>query len=249
MDFSQAIEQISEAVNAKKMLMIVGNCYAEYWGRAASKLPKGKRLVMIKGDNSFAIHQNRLLRPVNYMMGAKIHFEVLDNVLLLSAKKNSPKEEIKVFFYRVDDVHAHAMDLPADLRLFGSERELSDQLMNDLSFIEPGLKPLKKEDVFRKGIVDIIAEDAEQNLVVIEVKRRKADFAAVTQLERYMRQVEKMKGKKTRGLLVAPGINKAALELLENYGLEFFKLEFEIGNPSAKIKGATKKQPTITEYL
>lgn len=249
MDFSQALAQISEAVNSKKMLMIVGNCYVEYWGRAASKLPKGKRLVMVKGDNSFAIHQNRLLRPVNYMMGAKIHFEALDNVLLLSAKKNSPREEIKVFFYRVDDIHAHAMDAPSDLRLFGSERELSDQLMNDLSFIEPGLRPLKKEDVFRKGIVDIIAEDAQQNLVVIEVKRRKADFAAVTQLERYMKQVEKMKGKKTRGLLIAPDINKAALELLENYGLEFFKLEFEIGNPSAKIKGATKKQPTITEYL
>ncbi len=204
---------------------------------------------MIKGDNSFAIHQNRLLRPVNYMMGAKIHFEVVDGALLLSAKKNSPKEEIKVFFYRIDAIHSHAMDLPADLRLFGSERELSDQLMNDLSFIEPGLKAIKKEDVFRKGIVDIIAEDAQSNLVVIEVKRREADFAAVMQLQRYMKQVEKIKNKKTRGILVAPDINKSAMELLENYGLEFFKLEFEIGNPSAKIKGVQKKQPMITEFL
>lgn len=204
---------------------------------------------MIKGDNSFAIHQNRLLRPVNYMMNARIHFEVQDNAFVFSARKQKPKEEIKVYFYRIDDVHAHSMDAPADLRLFGSERELSDELMNDLSFIEPGLKPLKKEDVFRKGVVDIIAEDAKNNLVVVEVKRRKADFAAVTQLERYMKQVQRMKNKKTRGLLVAPDITKAAMELLENYGLEFFRLEFEIGNPKAKIKGAHKKQPTITEFL
>ncbi len=183
------------------------------------------------------------------MMNARISFEVTDGTLLLCAKKINPKEEIKVFFYSVDFLHSHKIDEPIDLRLFGSERELSDQLMNDLSFIEPGLKPLKKEDVFRKGIVDIIAEDAQKNLVVIEVKRRKADFAAVTQLARYMKQVEKLKNIKTRGLLVAPEITKAALELLENYGLEYFKFEFEIGNPSAKIKGVQKKQPTITEYL
>lgn len=250
MDFSAALSQISQAINAKKMVIVVGNCYVEYWGRAASKLARGQRLVMIKGDNSFAIHQNRLLRPVNYMMNARIHSEVLgDNSFLLSARKQNPKEEIKVFFYKIDFVYDFLMDAPADLRLFGSERELSDQLMNDLSFIEPGLVAIKKEDVFRKGIVDIIAEDAAGNLVVIEVKRRKADFAAVTQLQRYMQQVQKMKGKKTRGLLLAPDITKAALELLENNKLEFFKLEFEIGNPSAKIKGAQKKQPTITEFL
>jgi len=220
MDFSQAHKQIDEAIKSKHMLMVIGNCYVEYWGRAASKLPKGKRLVMIKGDNSFAIHQNRLLRPVNYMMDARIHFEVTDNTLIMSARKQKPKEEIKVYFYRIDAVHSYEMDEPADLRLFGSERELSDQLMQDLSFIEPGLIPLKKEDIFRKGVVDIIAEDAKKNLVVVEVKRRKADFAAVTQLQRYMKQVEKIKNKKTRGLLLAPEITKAAMELLEDYRLD-----------------------------
>ncbi len=249
MEFGQAIKQIDEGIKSKGMLMVVGNCYVEYFGRAASKLPKGKRLLLIKGDNSFAIHQNRLLRPTNYMMNARIHFEQIDGALLISAKKNNPKEEIKVFFYRIDAIHSHKMGEPSDLRLFGSERELSKQLMQDLSFIEPGLRPLKQEDHFRKGIVDIIAEDAQGNLVVIEVKRRQADFNAVQQLERYMKQVAKMKNKKTRGLLLAPEITKTATELLESYGLEFFKFEFEIGNPSTKIKGVQKKQPTLSEYM
>ena len=64
--------------------------------------------------------------------------------------------------------------------------------MNDLSFLEPGLKPLNQQQVFRKGICDIIAEDARGKLVVIELKRRKADFNSVMQLKRYMQQVEKM---------------------------------------------------------
>ena len=67
--------------------------------------------------------------------------------------------------------------------------------MQDLSFLEPGLKPLNQEEVFRKGVVDILAEDAKGRLVVIELKRRQADYNAVMQLQRYMKQVEKIKGK------------------------------------------------------
>ena len=62
--FQKAIKIINEAINSKKMLSIIGNCFVEYWGRAASKLPKGKRMLLIKGDSSVAIHQNRLLRQL-----------------------------------------------------------------------------------------------------------------------------------------------------------------------------------------
>ena len=84
---------------------------------------------------------------------------------------------------------------------------------------------------------------------MIELKRRKADFNAVQQLKRYMDQVHNLKGIKTRGMLVAPEIRKNAHELLEKYGLEFFAIDFEIGNPKATIKGIQKKQKTIFEAL
>ena len=131
----------------------------------------------------------------------------------------------------------------------GSERELSDELMQDLSFLEPGLKPLNKEEVFRKGIIDILAEDSQKRLVIIEVKRRQADYNAVMQLKRYMQQVEKIKGKETRGILVAPSIGKNAYELLQRNNCEFFNFEFEIGNPKAKIKGLQKKQETLDKFF
>lgn len=249
MDLNNAKAKIEEAVNRKELCLVVGECNVEYFGRAASKLPKGKRLLVIKGDKSFGIHQNRKLNAVNYMINASISCSLENSVLLVSAKKSKPKESMKVFFSGIEFLQNFEMEEKSDLRLFGSEREISNQLMQDLSFIEKGLKPVNQEEVFRKGIVDILAEDSAGNLVVVEVKRRQADYNAVQQLERYMKQVERMKGKKTRGILVAPSIGKNALELLERYGLEFAKIEFEISNPQAKIKGLEKKQEEITKYF
>src|SRR3989338_7842443 len=48
MQLEQARNLILEAIGRKDLLMVVGDCNVEYWGRAASKLPRGKRLLMIK---------------------------------------------------------------------------------------------------------------------------------------------------------------------------------------------------------
>ena len=249
MNLEQAKHEIDAAISRKDLLLVVAECFVEYWGRAASKLPRGKRLLLIKGDKSFAIHQNRLLRPTNYMMGARIGCNLEDGALVLTAKKLKPKETIKIMLYSVEGLHFYPMSESADLRLFGSERELSNELMQDLSFLEPGLKPLNQEEVFRKGVVDILAEDKDGNLVVVEVKRRQADYNSVMQLKRYVQQVCKIKGKNCRGLLVAPSIGKNAYELLQRNELEFYNFEFEIGNPKSKIKGVQKKQATIDKFF
>lgn len=249
MELEEAKKLIEDAVNRKELCIVIGSCSVEYWGRAASKLLMGKRMLMIKGDGSFGIHQNRKLNAVNYMMNSKIACNFEQGLLSVTAKKLHPKETMNVRFNKIDFVQNFEMEEKEDIRLFGSERELSDQLAQDLSFIEPGLKPVNKEDVFRKGVVDILAEDSAGRMVVIEVKRRQADYNAVQQLHRYMHQVKNLKGKETRGILVAPEIGKKALELLENYGLEFAKIDFEVDNPKSKIKGLQKKQKTIEQFF
>jgi RecB family endonuclease NucS len=47
---------------------------------------------------------------------------------------------------------------------------------------------------------------------------------------------------------VAPGVMDSAHKMLDKAGLEFFKMDYEIGNPSAKIKGLEKKQKALGEY-
>ncbi len=245
MDISEARKAIEESVNSKQMVLIIGDCYVEYLGRACSKLPKGKRLLMIKGDSSFAIHQNKKLRPANYMMNAVISARENDGVLEVTAIKKNPKETLKAFFEQIHFIHTEKIEETNDIRLFGSEKELSNELMNDLEFIEKGLRPLKQESPLRKGMIDILAEDSDGKLVVIELKRRQADYSAVTQLQRYMKEVEKIKNRQTRGILVAPEIRKNAKELLERYGLEFFELNFEVREGGTEIKGHKSKQTKL----
>jgi len=249
MELIEAKELIDHAVQNKEMLIVLGDCYVEYWGRAASKLFLGKRMLLIKADSSFAIHQNKLLRPVNYMMNSIISTELSDNKLLVTALKKKPKETIKVFFDSIDFAKAFEIHDNQDVRLFGSELELSDLLAQDLSFIEPGLKPMKREQSVKKGTIDILAEDAHKKIVVIEVKRRKADLDSVSQLHRYTQDMNKLKNRECRGILLAPEITSNAMNLLEHYKLEFFKLDFEIGNPCAKIKGLQKSQQKITSFF
>ncbi len=251
MQFHEAKEKVLSSLKNRHMCIVIGECEVNYIGRASSTLGKGQRLVIIKADSSISIHENRLIRPTNYMMDASISCESSETkegekTLTLVAKKLKPKETITVTFYSILDAHSYDLPESNDLRLSGSEKELNDALMDDLSFLEPGLKPINQQQVFRKGVCDIVAEDAKGNLVVIELKRRQADYAAVTQLKRYSEEVKKMKGVSTRGILLAPSIRKSALELLKQYGLEYFSYDFEVGERS-KIKGIGKSQMKLSD--
>jgi endonuclease len=246
-EFDDTIIKITRAIKNQELCIIIGDCFVEYQGRASSKLPKGKRLLIIKADSSISIHENRLVRPTNYMINGKISCEIKSNELIIKVKRIKPKEYLLIKFFEIIDIKNYDLPMSNDLRLTGSEKELNDALMDDLSFLEPGLKPINQQQVFRKGICDIIAEDSEGRLVIIELKRRLADYASVTQLKRYVEQVEKMKGIKTRGILLAPEIRKSAMELLQAYKLEFFSYDFEVGERS-KIKGIGKSQQKLFDY-
>ena len=185
------------------------------------------------------------------MINCSFYTQLNDSQLIVYAEKKSPKERITVYMDSVDLVHVEEMENnhEADIRLIGSEKQLSDQLMQDLSFIEKGLIPLKQEDAVRKGKIDIIAEDQKGRIVVIEVKRRTAEFEAVMQLERYVKDMKRIKSKETRGILIAPDIRPKAREMLEKAGLEFAKFDFDVTAPTAQIKGLQKKQQTLFNVI
>ena len=253
MKLNNAREKILNSIKNQTMCLVVGECFVSYTGRASSKLPRGKRLLIIKADNSVSIHENRLVRPTNYMTSAKTSCELVEVDLkkgneLQIISKNKAKEILEIIFYSVDDVRIYDLPMSNDLRLSGSEKELNDALMDDLEFLEPGLKPINQQQVFRTGVCDIIAQDKDGKLVVIELKRRQADYGAVTQLKRYVEQVEKMKGVQTRGILLAPDIRKSAMELLNAYNLEYFSYDFEVSERST-ITGIGKSQQKITDIF
>lgn len=241
--------RVQSALRNEELCIVVGECRVRYEGRAISKLSSGDRLLIIKPDGTFLVHQSKGMKAVNYQ-GPGAHVKVSgEGGLKITAVRRKPlKEVIEVEFSRVDSVQCFSMKDDKELKLFGSERELSDLLAQDLSIIEKGLKAIKTESAVRKGSIDVLAEDSNGCLVVIEVKRRKAGLAAVTQLKRYVNELRKRKGCAVRGFLVAPHVTPNAYTMLCNEGLEYFKLDYEVHNPGSTIKGLQKKQKELHEY-
>jgi len=250
LDFYQAKKTIDNAISEKRLVVCVGSCLVKYKGRAASKLSEGDRVLMIKHDGTFLVHQSTGMKAINYQgPGARISVSDNGEELIVKAERSKPMpEEIEVHFKRVDSCNSFEMKDDSKLQLFGSEKQLSNLLMDDLHLIEKGLTPLKNESDVKRGSIDILAEDAAGNLVAIELKRRSAGLDSVTQLKRYVEQLQKRKGKRVRGILCAPEITENALKMLAGEGFEFFKLDYEIENPSAKIKGLQKKQKSLEEF-
>ncbi|MBR9707351.1 MAG: DUF91 domain-containing protein, partial [Candidatus Diapherotrites archaeon] len=97
-ELSKARQTIERGLDNEEMLVLIGKCHAEYKGRASSKLKPGNRLILIKADKSIAIHQNKNLRPTNYMMNSTISCKTLPDGLEVTATKRNPKETLTIVF-------------------------------------------------------------------------------------------------------------------------------------------------------
>ncbi|AEH25279.1 endonuclease NucS [Pyrococcus yayanosii] len=208
------------------MLIIFARCRVHYEGRAKSELGEGDRIIMIKPDGSFLIHQKKKREPVNWQPpGSKVRLE-LRNVPTIVSVRRKPREILEVELLETYMVSAFFAEDYEALKLSGSEAEMAALIFSNPDVIEPGFKPLFREKPVRHGIVDVLGVDKEGNLVVLELKRRKADLHAVSQLKRYVEALrEENPGKIVRGILVAPSITAGAQRLLEKEGLEFRRME------------------------
>jgi len=253
MNLTEAQKLIQKGLR-KNLVLIAGPCVIKYKGRAGSQLAKGERLIMIKRDGNFLVHQNEGFKPVNYQpkgtrISVKLKEDEDDEKLVIKAYRKKPKEIIKVVMSEVDFVRNIELRDDKEIDICGTERQLADMLMEDLSVIERGLKAKQKESPLPQGDVDIFAEDKEGKYVIIEVKRKQAGLKAVTQLKRYVDEVKKIKDREVRGILCAPDISKKAKNHLERKDLEYCTLDFEIEDFNfASIKGLRKKQKGLSEF-
>ena len=101
--------------------------------------------------------------------------------------------------------------------------------------IEEGFTPTAREYSVEHGFIDILGKDKDNNLMILELKARKAGVSAVKQLKRYLLDFEntdndylrecKANKNKIRGLLVAPSLGEDAKEMIEEEGIEFVSIE------------------------
>ncbi|MFH1199732.1 MAG: endonuclease NucS, partial [Candidatus Micrarchaeota archaeon] len=144
MNLQEAKSAVDSSLSQGRLAIVVGRCRVQYEGRAASKLSEGDRVLIIKNDGTFLVHQPTGMAAINYQgPGASILSSLEPDALVVSAvrSKKDVKEHIHVRFFEVQWAGSFSLKDDKSLALFGSERQLSGLLMSDLSIIEDGMVP------------------------------------------------------------------------------------------------------------
>jgi len=235
----------------RKTILIAGNCWINYQGRASSKLKPGERIVIIKKDGALLVHRPTGYEPVNWMPGGEViyHAEtkthqqlqpenqksskeayhsdssLKNKVFLIKAMRQKPRETLQVFFDNIYFFAALSLIDEGDFSLYASEEDMQEAIITQPSLIEEGLRPITYEKKVEPGFIDVFGIDKEGKIVVIEIKRRTAGKEAVLQLSRYVDSLKSTVNREIRGILVAPRIAKGVQKLLMTLGLEFKPLD------------------------
>ena len=235
-NIEEAYDLVEAGIRKKAVINIFAYCKVIYEGRALSQLDWGERFIMLKPDGSFLVHQERKVDPVNWQPPkSRSRALIKENHLILESHRRSPKERLEVEIEKIHFASFAIAEDYQDLELTGYEKDMGDMIMKNPSIIESGFTPTAREYNTEHGFIDILGKDKEGNLMVLELKCRKAGINAVKQIRRYLtdfkegdNQYLKEVGthkKKIRGLLVAPDIGEDAKELLEEEGIEFKAVE------------------------
>ena len=232
----KAYELVEEALRKRATITIFACCKVEYEGRALSQLNWGERIILIKPDGSFLIHQDKKVEPVNWQPPkSKTRCYLSGERLILESHRRTPKELLSVEVRQVQFISYARIEDFEELEQAGYEKDMSDMIMDRPHIIEEGFMPKTREYSVEHGFIDILGKDSDGNLMVLELKARKAGINAVKQIRRYLQDLEntdndylkecKAQKKKIRGILVAPSIMEDACEMIEEEGIEFVSVE------------------------
>ncbi len=213
-------------INLRKsthVLLIYGDMVASYEGRAKSQLEDlMPRLVISKPDGTFMVHESNKEKPRLWNPPPSTLYVSMNlGILTLRSVRVNPREVVIVDIPVIRFVGAVRLGVTSNYRVFGTEDDLVNAIVNNPSIVEDDLQVIAREYHTIVGDIDILGRDSRGNLVVIECKRNQAGPEAVNQLKRYVEHLSQKEGRSVRGILVAPSISSTAYRYLRQYGLEF----------------------------
>lgn len=221
-----AAELIKNAVAEHKAIILVGNCWVDYKGRASSKLEPGERIVMIKEDGSVLVHRPTGYEPVNWQpAGCLFQTRTKGDTLRIRAIRRKPSECVSITFDRIYLVSAMRLIDRGEFSLHASESDMQKAILIDPSLFEAGFEPISYEKKVEPGFVDVYGLDKQGRLVIVELKRKTAGRDAALQLAKYVDCIKAVTNRELRGVLVAPRLAKGVQTILTSLGLEFKALD------------------------
>jgi len=221
-------ERIRESIRRREVIVIVGDCEVEYRGRASSRLGRGERVILIKGDGTVLVHRPSGANPVNYQPeGSIVSVYEQDGRLVLRSLRPRPEEELVIVLHRVLDFRSYRLEDTATFKMWGDEESIKRAiLLEPEAILGESLKPVEEEvRLGAAGYADLMFVDESGNYVVVEVKKDTAGVEAVYQLKRYVDRLRNATGFRVRGILAAPGFTRSAIIALGKEGLEFRRVD------------------------
>jgi hypothetical protein len=246
MDLNEAFMLIQSSIGKKFATIIMCNCEINYFGRARSYLGEGDRMIIIKSDSCILIHKPKGRNPINWMSSTpQITMNMEMDYFEIKASSVKPKEELSINIFEAYEVVSYPLIDTEQLKLAGSERDMSDMIYNNPELISNDFKPLSREEKTQYGFLDVFGHDSKGNFVIIECKRYTAGLGAVTQLRRYAEKVKSGKGiGKVTGILAAPSISPRALKMLNDWGFIYKPV-----NPPKNFSEESQTQIKISRYF
>ncbi|MCA1819407.1 MAG: endonuclease NucS [Thermoplasmatota archaeon] len=216
------------------LVQAVGDCEVRYQGRARSDLNRGERLVLLKPDGTLLIHTASKAKPVNWQPpGASFAVAIEGGLVVLTSSRAKPEEIVRVAFHSVSLLVSLPLRDGAGLDLVGTEDDLQALLFAQPALVEIGFVPAMRERNSKRGFYDIDGHDAEGRRLVVELKRTTAGVSEAQQLWRYVERLRK-NDSKVRGLLLAPSVAEKARSLLDEHGLEWRELDWDLLMPKVE---------------
>ncbi|XGI84757.1 endonuclease NucS (plasmid) [Halorutilales archaeon Cl-col2-1] len=226
----EALELVTEALEKRRTINIIGRCEVDYDGRASSYLGVGDRVILIKPDGTLLVHQDEKRKPVNWQPpGSTAQASLYGDKLKIKSRRTSPRETISIVFEDVYQVTSMKLEDSREISLEGAEEQMQNRIMMNPDIIEEGFRAIEKERESDYGRIDVFGRDSESNPVILELKRRRVGPKAVDQLQRYVENYRERGYEGVRGILVAPSVTGSAMNQLEKYDLEHVELEPETG--------------------
>lgn len=242
----QTKDLVKRGIGKKKTIIIAGNCWVNYEGRAASKLEPGDRIFLLKSDGSALVHRPRDYPPVNWQPPGSIATTKLnEGTLSIRIYRRKENETMEIGFDRIYLLAVMKLDDAGEFYLYASEEDMHEAIMEEPSLLEEGFRPINHEHPIDPGFIDILGIDKNGNLVVVEIKRGKASKQSVHQLKKYMGYIDKDEDRKVRGILVAPDIAAGVQKLLATYNFEYKQLSPQICYEILK----NKNKPSLTDFF
>lgn len=220
-----AYQAIKRGTSRRQTVIIVGNCWVDYEGRASSKLEPGERIVLLKADGSALIHRPRDYNPVNWQPpGSLFRTRLNENRLYIRVFKKKENEVLEINFDNVILVIVLDLKDTGKFHLYASEEDMQQAILIQPSLLEEGFRPISAERPVEPGFIDILGVDGNNVLTVVEIKRNAATKEAVLQLKKYMDVFRDDSERRIRGILVAPELARGAQQMLASLDLEFIVL-------------------------